>query len=401
MATNIDTKPRVRISALLTSVLLTTMPLQVISQEVGSGILGGALVGAVINQGIQKQRTERSSVRTLPTIRPQTEVVRRLQTDLNTLGYPVGLADGIFGARTRAAVEALFRDAGLSPPQDVADVAAWVGRAAEQANLQNVTSPAAAGYLSGVAYGYSFGVSGQATPRPVVSGSPTPAAAVAAQQPQPTVSVAAVRPVAASAAVPTRKFAAPDEYPPEGFRGYGVIAFKSLATDFDRVRHNIICEAYIAALVPNALEKSRNIDKFVTIWPIMSEEKSSKLNSTPISGRGEICSEAINHYNAQLADRAIRAARKAGFEDTGRGPFFLGWLPSDGYGRQDALIIVMDMSLVETYTQAEALIAEWKLDIQSDPSLLRNPYSPEMLRRKLRRWSDKYGYGFLTFVKGN
>ncbi|MEM6566746.1 MAG: peptidoglycan-binding domain-containing protein, partial [Pseudomonadota bacterium] len=376
---------------------------------------GSAIGSAIANPAVRNEVNRRNSAARLnPNLvgsASQRAMVRQLQEDLNTLGYNAGSEDGVYGRRSQAAVQALFGDAGMSPPSDIASISGWVRRAIEQTESQTSRAPAAVVYLRGLSEGYvaarreqqqkeaarlqqANSVNAAASSRsvaPAAAARPAQTAAPAA------VAVAAARP-STSAAAPTRQFAGPDEYPPTGFRGYGVIAFKSLATEFDRLRHNIICEAYIAALIPNAQQKSRNIDKFVTIWPVSSSEKSLKLNNTPVARRGEICPDAITEYNAQLADGAIRAARLAGFKDTGRGPFFLGWLPSDKYGQSDALIIVMDMSLVQTYTQAEALIAEWKLDIQTDPALLNNPYAPEMVRRKLRRWSDKYGHGFLTFI---
>jgi hypothetical protein len=53
--------------------------------------------------------------------------------------------------------------------------------------------------------------------------------------------------------IASRLFAGPDQYPPEEFAAYGILAFRSRASSQDRARHLMICEAY-AATLPHADE---------------------------------------------------------------------------------------------------------------------------------------------------
>ncbi|MEM8957894.1 MAG: hypothetical protein AAGC86_08775 [Pseudomonadota bacterium] len=209
---------------------------------------------------------------------------------------------------------------------------------------------------------------------------------------------AAVAP-AAGPAIPSRRFSGPGQYPPTDYRGYGVLAFKSQQTSYDALRHQIICEAYLATMLPSRVIAAPKIDQFVTIWPVESIDSADRLNASdaPLL---PLCREALDEYDLFTASEAIRKARMAGFEDGGVGPFLLGWLPGDRFGSSDALILSLDLSLVASYAQAQSLFTEWKRDIESDPALLERGFSLELVRRKIRRWADRHGPGFLALWKG-
>lgn len=255
-----------------------------------------------------------------------------------------------------------------------------------------------------------------AAPQVAVAAPTSPVAVAAPAAPQVTVAPAAVAvppppPVAGAApqldvvapatgpAIPSRRFSGPGQYPPTDYRGYGVLAFKSQQTSYDALRHQIICEAYLATMLPSRVIAAPKVDQFVTIWPVESVENADSLNASdaPLS---PLCRDALGAYDLPTAAEAIRKARMAGFEDGGVGPFLLGWLPGDGFGSSDALILSLDLSLVASYAQAQSLFTEWKRDIESDPALLERGFSLELVRRKIRRWADRHGPGFLALWKG-
>jgi hypothetical protein len=68
------------------------------------GLLGSAIGSAVVNQQhkrvvVQKRYVPRTTVNSY-----QREENRRVQTALNYFGFPAGVADGVLGANSRAAI---------------------------------------------------------------------------------------------------------------------------------------------------------------------------------------------------------------------------------------------------------------------------------------------------------
>lgn len=351
-------------------------------------LLGGVVTGIILrnikdNADPRKSSSKKPQVYTAPTFSfPQPldsalespldrQNKRELQVLLNSLGYSAGVPDGVVGRRTRAAIEEYRVDAGLGTqePPTVKDI--LILRAAlrtrDLLGLNLTTEQALKQAVSIVT------------------------------NPIPEFKTASVK----QPVEPTRRFASPSTYPPEVYRGYGVVAFKSLATDYDRIRHKLICEAYFASLVASSASPVAVEDQFVTIWPMRSSELAATLNSTPSEYNHSNCEQAIENYSLQISQEVIAQAKRAGFDDQGVGPFLLGWLPGSGYGREDALILVLDFSRVESYSQAQALFQEWKTDVQSDEALLGGGFSVEMLRRKIRRWSDLHGVGFFSYLSGS
>lgn len=292
--------------------------------------------------------------------------VAQMQRSLTALGFPAGAPDGISGKKTRAAVMTyqaaigLPRSGALTQPQrdvlfDAARMLPSTSRTAALAYASRRT-PAARGYGG--------------------------------------VTAAMVRP-AASPARPTRKFAGPGQFPPQAYRGYGILAFEATVSDFDRERHQMICQAYVTAMRNTLAVSTPTQDQFVTVWPLDSDALANKLNNTSVNA---LCDDAIDNYGIARAEEALDAASKVGFTDDGVGPYLLGWLPAESYNSDDALILVLDLSHVTNIQQARAMLSEWKQDIQSDPDLLKSGFSLEALRRKIRRFADKYGEGFLSLI---
>lgn len=192
--------------------------------------------------------------------------------------------------------------------------------------------------------------------------------------------------------VPTRAFAASGEYPPEGYRGYGLIAFKSLATEFDIKQHRFICAAYIASYQHSRSSKVGAADQFLTLWPVRTNDLSRKLNIEASIAKAESCETAILGYDLSISYSAINAAKKAGFSSDGTGPFLLAWSPGEAYGKEDTFVISLDLSSVGTYRQALQLMSRWREEVEANESFKKSvPPRLERLRSMMRAWSDKYG----------
>jgi hypothetical protein len=188
--------------------------------------------------------------------------------------------------------------------------------------------------------------------------------------------------------VASRLFAGPNQYPPEEFAAYGILAFRSRASSHDRARHLTICEAYATSL-PHASELDVDVsDQMATVWPVDSNATSDKLNRMSHAG---ICKVAVDRYGLATALQALKDAELAGMEMSGIGPFLLAWSPSGAKGKAGALVLVADLSGVSTYRQAQEFLLKWSWDIEQDPSLWRKGWDVERMRQKLRLWVDEYG----------
>jgi hypothetical protein len=104
----------------------------------------------------------------------------------------------------------------------------------------------------------------------------------------------------------------------------------------------------------------------------------------------------VDNYGLVVAKQAIKDAELAGVDASGRGPFLLAWSPSIDKGKQDALVLVSDLSHITTYEQAKQILQLWSRDIEQDPQLWSNGWDIERLRVQIRLWVDKYGPRVLT-----
>jgi hypothetical protein len=193
----------------------------------------------------------------------------------------------------------------------------------------------------------------------------------------------------------SRVFAGPDQYPPEEFAAYGIVAFPSRASPHTKDRHVMICNAYVATL-PHADELPvPRIEQMATVWPVREDAVADVLNH---SRQPDVCEKAVLNYGLTLAKRALKEAMVAGVETAGLGPFLLAWSPSTDKGKKDALVLVSDLSDVTTYAQAESILLAWSNDIESDPTLWKNGWNVERLRLKIRHWVDNYGSRTLAII---
>lgn len=167
----------------------------------------------------------------------------------------------------------------------------------------------------------------------------------------------------------SRVFAGPNQYPPQEFAAYGILAFPSRSSPDDRVRHLMICSEYIAVLPHTSELIIPRSEQMVTIWPVDSDTDASRLNRMP---RNELCEFAVNNYGLVIAKQALKDAELAGMDTSDRGPFLLAWSPSIDKGKQDALVLAVNLSDVTTFEQAQQIMLSWSDDIERDPQLWSN-----------------------------
>lgn len=369
----------------LLAVVLTCLPGASASQDRGN-ILGG-ISGAIVRPPL-RQATPPPPRLVEPPPLSQREINLQVQSNLLALGFNTGPIDGVLGQSTRTSLVE-FQTLAKLPVTGLPDP-----------NTIRILRLAAALRPSAVDTADAITQANISVNRSMAINASTPTQQRQSTSTRPSVLDTNGREAESSSPQPTRRFSAARDFPPSEYRGYGIVAFKSLATDYDILRHNVICEAYVSSLGASSDSARALNEQFVTIWPLASGNIASSLNS--LRGRpSDVCGVAIEHYDLQTSANAILQAKKAGFDDQGVGPFLLGWLPGDGFGKGDALILVLDLSKVNSYGQAQSLFQEWKSDIQSDPQLMQRNLSLERLRRGVRRWSDSYGPGFFNFIKGN
>jgi hypothetical protein len=186
----------------------------------------------------------------------------------------------------------------------------------------------------------------------------------------------------------SRLFAGPDQYPPENFAAYGILAFPSRATSNDRDRYTMLCEAYVAVL-PHAFELALpDTQQMVTVWPVTTNSIASQLNRTP---QGDVCPTAVDNYGLVVATRALKDAAPAKAELDGRGPFLLAWSPATQKGKLDALVLEANLSNVTTPDEAKLRLLRWKSDILENPDIWIHGWDLERVKTKTREWLDEYG----------
>jgi hypothetical protein len=192
----------------------------------------------------------------------------------------------------------------------------------------------------------------------------------------------------ADAGTATRIFAGPDEYPPADYAAYGIVAFRSTATEADTVRYSNICAAYVSTLPPSPKDSDKQ-KQMVTVWPVDDSTTAKKLNRlrTPT----DICATALTHYNLSLSHHLIAAAKLQGENVDGVGPYLLAWSPTDKIGTDQAVILMADFSQAKTYEEAQRLMVAWVNDIESDPKFWQNGFTVDKVRLKIKSLVDRYG----------
>lgn len=228
---------------------------------------------------------------------------------------------------------------------------------------------------------------------------------IAFEAPMPTAIAVPTMELAKATAEPTviatHTFAGPQEFPPEGYLAYGVLAFPQKPTPDTEHRYHLICEAFIKTISFTS-EVSQPISaQMVTIWPVTSAQIAKKIHAAPEADR---CKMAIAHYHLPHSERAIEFARMAGQKlGTGRGPFLLAWSPGGTMGSSKVPVLERDLSLVVTRQQANDEFRAWKAEIRNRECWDCSKFV-ERSRRNLRLYADYYGartIGALRALFGN
>src|SRR5947207_10616218 len=135
----------------------------------------------------------------------------------------------------------------------------------------------------------------------------------------------------------------PEQMPPRDVAGYGIVAFTTRPLPHDIERYQAVFEAYKATLT-SVTELPLNTppsEQMITYWPVTSK-------NTPEAQRAD-CAHLVANYALRLGLDAIQDAdkQKEGLASR-RGPFLIAWAPSDSRFVPDALVLVMDLSTLDT-----------------------------------------------------
>lgn len=216
---------------------------------------------------------------------------------------------------------------------------------------------------------------------------------------------AGVFPNNAREVLPSRAFAGPLQYPPNKFKAYGILAFTSNAVPENRARYLMICRAYSAKLLMYSVIDTPLADQLVTIWPVMRDKIANLLNNLASEADDgsipKLCRSAVDSYDLRTAQYAIDAARYNGASLDGVGPFLLAWSPSTDMDMQKAPVLVLDLSGVDNYKQAQKIFLDWSHYIVKNSKLWKNGWSVEKLRIEIRLFADRYGAKIVRLFGGS
>jgi len=193
-----------------------------------------------------------------------------------------------------------------------------------------------------------------------------------------------------------RSLIGPSDPPPRDVAGYGIVAFTSRPLPQDVERYKSVCEAWKAVLLdkdelPATVSAS---EQMVTFWPV-------KNKSSPGAAKGE-CSTLVAEYALEPALAAINDADKnrEGLPSR-RGPFLIAWAPSDSRFKPDALVLVMELSRLESQQSFVEVFRDWRSEIVNKPERWKHGFDVESVRRTIRDTFDRYGDLLVRLIKGS
>ena len=186
----------------------------------------------------------------------------------------------------------------------------------------------------------------------------------------------------------------PREMPPREVAGYGIVAFTTLALSHDVERYKSVCEAYKATLMSQSdLPSDTPLSaQMITYWPIGNK-------NTPEAQRAD-CAHLVANYAIRLGLEAIADAdkKKEGLASR-RGPFLIAWAPSESRLVPDAVVLVIDLSQLDTQRSFVEVFQDWRQHITDNPELWqRGGFNVEAVRRIIRDTFDRYGDGLLRLI---
>lgn len=131
----------------------------------------------------------------------------------------------------------------------------------------------------------------------------------------------------------------------------------------------------------------------LTIWPLDEPDASEALKDD--------CDFAVDHYDLVGGILAIQdASRHQGADLEGMGPFLIGWSPSNARGVPDKVVLIFDLSRLESQASFDEAFTIWQKRIVENPSLWVAGFSATKIRLALRDFIDHYGTDVVKFWGG-
>lgn len=194
--------------------------------------------------------------------------------------------------------------------------------------------------------------------------------------------------------VPARVYLHAADIPPASVAAYGIVAFRSKPTPANREHLFRTCVAYAASLPrQNMLPSSIPVSsQMLTIWPLDNPAAKEALNDD--------CNFVIDHYDLFGGISAIQDAQRQGGTLDGTGPFLIGWSPSNARGVSDKVVLVIDLSSLESQQSLDEAFLIWQKRIVEDPTLWVSGFSVERIRLVARDFLDHYGPDVIKFWGG-
>ena len=186
--------------------------------------------------------------------------------------------------------------------------------------------------------------------------------------------------------VPARVYLRAADIPPASIGAYGVVALRSKPTPANRERLLRTCIAYRASLPPQRTLPSSipPSNQMLTIWPLDEPDASEALKDD--------CDFAVDHYDLVGGILAIQdASRHQGAKLEGIGPFLIGWSPSNTRGVPDKVVLIFDLSRLESQASFDEAFTIWQKRIVENPTLWVSGFSVTKIRLALRDFVDHYG----------
>jgi hypothetical protein len=113
-----------------------------------------------------------------------------------------------------------------------------------------------------------------------------------------------------------------------------------------------------------------------------------------------MCRKAVFAIDIASSRNAIANAKltKPGQSFEGRGPYVIAWSPAQSFGKQNAAVLVLNLSNVSTAAQAAEMFRAWSNDVEGNPQLWKGGWNNKSLRVILRLWTDRWGSKILSLL---
>jgi hypothetical protein len=109
----------------------------------------------------------------------------------------------------------------------------------------------------------------------------------------------------------------------------------------------------------------------------------------------------VDHYDLVGGILAIQdASRHQGAKLEGIGPFLIGWSPSNARGVPDKVVLIFDLSRLESQASFDEAFTIWQKRIVENPTLWVSGFSVTKIRLALRDFVDHYGTDVVKFWGG-